>query len=82
MVTINFIFRKDSSAMQVLLDKLSIDYYPEHLAGMSRQHWLKNNDTNLTRCTWGHQLLTTFYDDNPKLSVYKKWLREGALLVR
>lgn len=68
--------------MQVIFDKLSIDHYPEHLAGMSRQHWLKQDDTNLTRSTWGHQLLMTFYDNNPKLTVYRKWLREGALLVR
>ncbi|EDV19878.1 uncharacterized protein TRIADDRAFT_32779 [Trichoplax adhaerens] len=74
--------RRDSSTMQVLLDRLSLDYYPEHIAGATRQHWQKHDNISLSRSTWSHQLLTSFFDNNPHLNGYKKFLFEGALLMR
>ena len=50
----------DGGAMHLQMNKLSIDYYPYHLAGTSRSDWPSHNEASLTRAYWVSQLLNAF----------------------
>ena len=50
----------DGGAMLLQMNKLSVDYYPYHLAGTSRTDWCSHNEASLTRAYWVKQLLNTF----------------------
>ena len=50
----------DGGAMHLQMNKLSVDYYPYHLAGTSRTDWPSHNEASLTRAYWVSQLLNAF----------------------
>lgn len=50
----------DGGAMHLQMNKLSIDYYPYHLAGTSRTDWPCHNEASLTRAYWVSELLSAF----------------------
>jgi len=50
----------DGGAMHLQMNKLSVDYYPYHLAGTSRTDWPSHNEASLTRAYWVNQLLNAF----------------------
>lgn len=50
----------DGGAMHLQMNKLSVDYYPYHLAGTSRTDWPSHNEASLTRAYWVSQLLSAF----------------------
>ena len=50
----------DGGAMHLQVNKLSVDYYPYHLAGTSRTDWPCHNEASLTRAYWVNQLLNAF----------------------
>lgn len=50
----------DGGAMHLQINKLSVDYYPYHLAGTSRTDWPCHNEASLTRAYWVSQLLNAF----------------------
>ena len=50
----------DGGAMHLRMNKLSVDYYPYHLAGTSRTDWPSHNEASLTRAYWVNELLNAF----------------------
>lgn len=50
----------DGGAMHLQINKLSVDYFPYHLAGTSRTDWPCHNEASLTRAYWVSQLLNAF----------------------
>lgn len=50
----------DGGAMHLQINKLSVDYYPYHLAGTSRTDWPCHNEASLTRAYWVNALLNAF----------------------
>lgn len=49
-----------NGAMHFQMKKLSLDYYPYHLAGTSRTCWPCHNEASLARAYWVNQLLNAF----------------------
>ena len=49
-----------NGAMHFQIRKLSLDYYPYHLAGTSRACWPCHNEASLARAYWVNQLLNAF----------------------
>ena len=50
----------NGGAMQIQINRLSLDHYPYHLAGTSRAGWVCHNEAALQRAYWVNQLLNTF----------------------
>ncbi|XP_049522560.1 LOW QUALITY PROTEIN: UHRF1-binding protein 1-like [Dermacentor silvarum] len=56
------------AALQILLEKLLIDYYPFHGAASPRSHWLKYSEPTSGRQTWVQQMLTHWAEGGPSSS--------------
>ncbi|XP_070392179.1 bridge-like lipid transfer protein family member 3A isoform X2 [Dermacentor albipictus] len=56
------------AALQVLLEKLLIDYYPFHGAASSRNQWLKYSEPTSGRQTWVQQMLSHWAEGGPSSS--------------
>lgn len=63
----------DGGAMHFKMNKLSVDYFPYHLAGTSRNDWPSHNEASLTRAYWVNDLLSAFRNSqrNKQLSPQK-----------
>lgn len=53
------------AALQVLLEKLLIDYYPFHGAASSRSQWLKYSEPSCGRQAWVQQMLSQWSERKP-----------------
>lgn len=56
------------AALQVLLEKLLIDYYPFHGAASSRSQWLKYSEPSCGRQAWVQQMLSHWSERGPSSS--------------
>lgn len=81
------------AALQVLLEKLLIDYYPFHGAASPRSHWLKYSEPSSGRQAWVQQMLSHWAESGPTSSsstpgsnspLSRDWrtLMSSCLLVR
>ncbi|XP_078346054.1 bridge-like lipid transfer protein family member 3B [Oculina patagonica] len=63
----------DGGAMHLQMNKLSVDYFPYHLAGTSRTDWPCHNEASLTRAYWVNELLNAFRNSqrNKQLSPHR-----------
>lgn len=55
-------------SMQIVVNRLSFEHYPYHLAFTSRIKWASHNDASLTRAHWVQELFNT----------YKKSMKEDS----
>lgn len=56
------------AALQVLLEKLLIDYYPFHGAASPRSQWLKYSEPTSGRQTWVQHMLSEWAEGGPSSS--------------
>ncbi|KAL1475043.1 hypothetical protein MTO96_037579 [Rhipicephalus appendiculatus] len=56
------------AALQVLLEKLLIDYYPFHGAASPRSQWLKYSEPTSGRQTWVQHMLSQWAEGGPSSS--------------
>lgn len=56
---------QSGAALQVLLEKLLIDYYPFHGAASSRSQWLKYSEPSCGRQAWVQQMLSHWSERKP-----------------
>lgn len=54
--------------MQIVVNRLSFEHYPYHLAFTSRINWASHNDASLTRAHWVQELFNS----------YKKLMKEDG----
>lgn len=59
-------------SMQIVVNKLSFEHYPYHLAFTSRMHWASHNEASLTRARWVQELFNSFKKEDSKKSKMKQ----------
>ena len=74
---------QSGGSMQIVVNKLSFEHYPYHLAFTSRVHWTSHNEASLTRAHWVQELFNSFKKarrEDSKNSKRKPQVCEKSLL--
>ena len=51
---------QSGGSMQIVVNRLSFEHYPYHLAFTSRVEWASHNEASLTRAHWVQELFNSF----------------------